>query len=44
MCTFRTDHLGFFAPVIDNVPTAFSFAAVTGAELGTEYTSVMTVA
>lgn len=35
MCTFRTDHLSFFVPVYDDVPDAFSFTAVTNAELNT---------
>ena len=39
MCTFRTDHLSFFAPWLDNEPDAFSFTALTDKELSTQYES-----
>lgn len=44
MCTFTTDHLSFFAPVVDSTPDAFSFTAQTGKELSTAYESTTTVA
>jgi hypothetical protein len=39
MCTFRTDHLSFFAPWFDTEPDAFSFTSLTNKELSTAYES-----
>ncbi|MDD3302292.1 MAG: S-layer homology domain-containing protein [Candidatus Gracilibacteria bacterium] len=39
MCSFKTDHLSFFAPTLDSTPDAFTFTAVTGKELSTVYES-----
>lgn len=39
MCNFTTDHLSFFAPVIDATPDAFSFTAATDKELNVQYES-----
>jgi len=38
-CTFRTDHLSYFATVFDSTPDAFSFTAQTDKELATSYES-----
>lgn len=39
MCTFRTDHLSYFALWLDSAPDAFSFTSVTSWELNTIYES-----
>ncbi|MDD4530315.1 MAG: S-layer homology domain-containing protein [Candidatus Gracilibacteria bacterium] len=43
-CSFRTDHLTSFAPVIDSTPNAFSFTAQTNAETSNDYAVTTTVA
>lgn len=43
-CSFRTDHLTVFAPVLDTTPDSFSFTNVTWADLSTDYTTTTTVA
>jgi len=39
MCTFRTDHLSYFAPTFDSTPDAFSFYDLTNRDLSRAYES-----
>lgn len=39
LCTFKTNHLSYFAPVLDSTPDAFSFIAQTNKEPSTSYES-----
>ncbi len=39
MCSFRTDHMSYFAPWFDSVPDNFSFTNLTSKELSTIYES-----
>ena len=39
VCSFLSDHLSFFAPVIDPTPDVFTLTAQTGKELSTSYES-----
>nr|MDD3720499.1 DUF5011 domain-containing protein [Candidatus Gracilibacteria bacterium] len=39
ICSFRTDHLSFFAPGFDSTPDSFSFTSLTDKELNTLYES-----
>ena len=43
ICSFRTDHLSFFTPVIDSTPNSFTFTPITSVELNTEHTSSITI-
>ena len=43
MCSFRTNELSLFAPVLDGTPDVFTFTPLSGAELNTTYISSTTL-